>query len=24
LGMNIVVLITQLWLHWPQTSMFGN
>jgi len=23
LGMNIVVLITQLWLHWPPTSMFG-
>jgi hypothetical protein len=23
LGMNIAVLITQLWLHWPPTSMFG-
>ena len=23
LGMNIVVLVTQLWLHWPPTSMFG-
>ncbi len=23
LGMNIVVLITQFWLHWPPTSMFG-
>ena len=23
LGMNIVVLITQLWLHWPPTSLFG-
>ena len=23
LGMNIVVLITQLWLHWPPTSIFG-
>lgn len=22
-GMNIVVLITQLWLSWPPTSMFG-
>ena len=24
LSMNIVVLITQLWLYWPPTSMFGN
>jgi hypothetical protein len=23
LSMNIIVLITQLWLHWPPTSMFG-
>ena len=23
LGMNIVILITQLWLHWPPTGMFG-
>ena len=23
LSMNIVVLITQLWLHWPPISMFG-
>ena len=23
LGMNIAVLITQLWLSWPPTSMFG-
>ena len=23
-GMNIVVLITRLWFHWPPTSMFGN
>jgi len=23
LGMNIVVLVTQLWLSWPPTSMFG-
>jgi len=22
-GMNIVVLVTQLWLHWPPTDMFG-
>jgi hypothetical protein len=24
LVMNTIVLITQLWLHWPATSMFGN
>ena len=24
LGMNIVVLVTQLWFHWPPTDMFGN
>lgn len=23
LGMNIVVLVTQLWLHWPPQAMFG-
>jgi len=23
LGMNAVVLVTQLWLSWPPTSMFG-
>lgn len=23
LGMNLVVLFTQLWFHWPPTSMFG-
>ena len=23
LGVNLVVLITQLWLHWPAQSMFG-
>jgi len=23
LGMNVVVLANQLWLHWPPTSMFG-
>jgi len=22
-GMNVVVLVTQLWLHWPPTSVFG-
>jgi len=22
-GMNIVVLVTQLWLHWPPADMFG-
>jgi hypothetical protein len=23
LGMNIAVLVTQLWLHWPPQAMFG-
>jgi len=23
LGMNIAVLLTQLWFHWPPSSMFG-
>jgi hypothetical protein len=23
LGMNIAVLVTQLWMHWPPPSMFG-
>jgi len=22
-GMNIIVLLTQLWFHWPPSSMFG-
>jgi hypothetical protein len=22
-GMNIAVLVTQLWLHWPPTNLFG-
>ena len=22
-GMNIVVLVTQFWLHWPPADMFG-
>jgi len=24
LGMNLVVLYTQLWLHWPPVDMFGH
>ena len=24
LGVNIAVLVTQLWLHWPPQAMFGN
>lgn len=24
LSMNLIVLVTQLWLHWPPPSMFGN
>jgi len=23
LGVNIAVLVTQLWLHWPPQTMFG-
>ena len=23
LGMNVAVLVTQLWMHWPPPSMFG-
>ncbi len=23
LGMNIAVLVTQLWLHWPPQAMFA-